>query len=85
MFQVEKNFVIYSAVVENEDGRWIDGCSGEDVTDGNLLGKFIGQRTINGNHYTYYRKGDEIYQLRADGAYNWLCAASEASVFGLAN
>ena len=81
MFQVLKDGVIYSAVAEI-DGRWIDGCSGEDVTDGKLLGTFIGSKYgFNGGRYTYYRNERNIYQLTPDGDYLWFCDASVEDAF----
>ena len=80
MFQVLKNFVIYSAVADI-DGRWIDGCSGEDVTDGFYLGTFIGSQYKNDGRYVYYRNGKHIYQLTPDNDYLWFCDVAVEDAF----
>ena len=82
MFAVEHNFIVYDSVVEDEDGRWFDGSSREDVTGGKLLGKQIGSHYDYEDGITfYYRNGDEIYQHTPDGEYRWFCAASVADAF----
>jgi len=80
MFEVQRNHVIYSAVAEI-DGRWIDGNSGEDVTDGQLLGTFIGSKYTNNGYYRYYRNGGHIYQLTQAGDYLWFCDVAVEDAF----
>ena len=81
MFEVLKANVIYTAVAE-VDGRWIDGNSGEDVTNGKLLGKFVGSQYRNDGYYRYYRNGNHIYQfISGTNDYLWFCDAAVEDAF----
>lgn len=80
MVEVLKGGVIYTGVVE-ENGRLVDSA-GRDLTDGKLLGVFIGSRYKDDGYYRYYRNGRNIYQfISGTNDYLWFCDASVEDAF----
>lgn len=81
-FVVRWEDTIFTAVMVI-GGRWIDGNSGYDVTNGEYLGLHVGARYINGQRYDYYRQDSEMYQLgpNCDDSLDWLCPWPVADKF----
>jgi len=73
---IAKDGTLCTAVAEI-DGRLIDGNTGWDVTNGQILGRFLKAIYAHGRRFAYYIQGKDVYQL-APGAdtLQWFCDLS---------